>query len=297
MSDGTPIIIKKVKGHGGHAHHGGSWKVAYADFMTAMMAFFMVMWIMGLSDDTKAQVAGYFNDPLGFKKSEQRSHTIVSPKSAPGSNPRKKQSAGSTPTKPEVPSKDKQPDKDKLKDLKNKIQAVITGDPKLQGLLKSFEMTITQEGLRIELVESKDAAFFKSSSAELNSTALRLVAKIVPVIRHFDRTYIVEGHTDSAPYPDPSYTNWDLSTDRAMSLTRALFSAGLSPRTLTGVRGLADTELKVPSDPRSFQNRRVTILLPFKTDTLEEGKLPKDLLPKKEPANPAPVMLTPHVGP
>src|SRR5580704_8712172 len=114
MSDGTPIIIKKVKGHG-HAHHGGSWKVAYADFMTAMMAFFMVMWIMGLSDETKAQVAGYFNDPLGFKKSEQKSKTLVTPKAVPGSQP-KHPKFGDVPatSKPQPTQKDE----DRLKNVK-----------------------------------------------------------------------------------------------------------------------------------------------------------------------------------
>jgi len=298
MSDGTPIIIKKVKAHGGHAHHGGSWKVAYADFMTAMMAFFMVMWIMGLSDETKAQVAGYFNDPLGFKKSEQKSHTIVAPKSAPGSRSKKNQNSGTGKGngKGEAPAKEKQPDEKKLQSIKDNIVAAMASDAKLRGLLKNVEMTITQEGLRIELVESKDAGFFESGIAILSPTAIQLVTKITPIIRHYDRAYIVEGHTDAVPYPSPSYTNWDLSTDRAMSLTRALFSAGLSPKRLTGVRGLADTQLKVPSDPTNYRNRRVTILLPFKADTADGGKLPKDLLPKDSAASPSDVMLAPPKG-
>ena len=298
MSDGTPIIIKKVKGHGGHAHHGGSWKVAYADFMTAMMAFFMVMWIMGLSDETKAQVAGYFNDPLGFKKSEAKSHTIVAPKSAPGSRSKKNQFTGKGSSKSDSKSKD-QPevkDADRLKIIQKKIEAAIAGDKQLRAVLKDVEMKMTQDGLRIELVESKDAAFFESGSAVLNPVALKLVSHIAPVLRQQDRYLKVEGHTDSVPYPDPTYTNWDLSSDRANALRRALVTSGINPRRFTGVLALADTQLKVPAEPTNPRNRRVTILLPFKTDPAEGSKLPKDLLPKGPAAGMGDIKLAPGLG-
>lgn len=296
MSDGTPIIIKKVKGHGGHAHHGGSWKVAYADFMTAMMAFFMVMWIMGLSDETKAQVAGYFNDPLGFKNTEQRSKTILSPKSVPGSHSKKKQSTGNGSSNGKEQGQPQVKDETRLSVIKKRIEAAIASDKQLRSVLKDVEMTMTQDGLRIELVESKDAAFFKSGSAKLNTTALTLIGHIAPVLRQQDRYLKVEGHTDSVPYPDPSYTNWDLSSDRANALRRALVSAGINPRRFTGVVALADTQLKVRSDPTNPRNRRVTILLPFKTDATGGAKLPKDLLPKGPVAGMGDLMLAPGLG-
>lgn len=276
MSDGTPIIIKKVKGHGGHGHHGGSWKVAYADFVTAMMAFFMVMWIMGLSDDTRAQIQGYFNDPLGFKKNMQRTKNVIAPKTSPGQRPSKSQSASSNGNQT-IQIKDS----DRLKTLQGKLKGMLSNDAKLRGLLHNVEITMTQEGLRIELVESTDAAFFESGSKYLNPAAQRLVKEIAPVLRQQDRTLIVEGHTDSVPYPDPKYTNWDLSGDRANELRRALFSAGVNPRRLAGMRALADTELKIPSDPTNPRNRRVTILLPYKADAADGSgtKMPKDQLP------------------
>lgn len=275
MSDSTPIIIKKVKGHGGHAHHGGSWKVAYADFVTAMMAFFMVMWIMGLSDDTRAQIQGYFNDPLGFKHNEPNSKSVVAPKSAPGSRASKSAGASSK-GKGIIEVKDE----DKLKSIQRKIEDAMTKDAQLKSFLKDVEMQMTQDGLRIELVESTDAAFFDSGSATLKPTAFKVIDHIAPILRKQQRDFIVEGHTDSVPYPSPTYTNWDLSSDRANALRRALFGAGMDPKHLTGVRALADTQLKDPDHPTSYKNRRVTILLPFKTEKRFASGLPKDDLAK-----------------
>jgi chemotaxis protein MotB len=295
MSDGTPIIIKKVKGRAAHAHHGGSWKVAYADFVTAMMAFFMVMWIMGLSDETRAQVQGYFNDPLGFRHNEPKTHSMVVPKSSPGSQPKSNQNSGAGKGSGKADTTEK--DADKLAGIRDKIRKALEGDKELKKALPSLEMTITQDGLRIELVESMHAAFFKSSSAELSPIALKFVNHIAPILRQQDRTFIVEGHTDSVPYPDPSYTNWDLSSDRANALRRALFAAGLNPRRCSGVRALADTELKVASDPTSYRNRRVTILLPYKADRAPGSKMPKDLLPSGDSVGMGDVVLKPRVGP
>ncbi len=278
MSDGTPIIIVKKKVHGGHGHHGGSWKVAYADFVTAMMAFFMVMWIMGLSDQTKAQIAGYFNDPLGFKKNESRSFKVVSPKNPPPSSAEHKKGSGEG-----AAGTAQKKDEDKMKQLKQKLQDELENDPSLRKALKGVEMTIDQEGLRIEIVETKDAAFFKSGSAELNPIAYSFLTRIAPVLRASDRSLILEGHTDSVPYASQTYTNWDLSSDRANELRRQLFKDGINPGQLKGVRALADTHLKYPADPTNEKNRRVTILLPFQSLTTEATKLPKDDLTGRPP--------------
>jgi chemotaxis protein MotB len=276
MSDGTPIIIVKKKVHGGHAHHGGSWKVAYADFVTAMMAFFMVMWIMGLSDQTRAQIAGYFNDPLGFKANVPHSRQIVSPKAPPASSPKNRkdnQGAGEAAQK----------EKEKIKQLQKKLKSELENDLSLSKLMKGIEMTITEEGLRIELVESKDAAFFETGSAVLNPLAYRVIGKLAPIIRGSHRSIILEGHTDSAQYAGQDYTNWDLSGDRANALRRALFKAGIEPHQLKAVRALADTQLKFPANPTDERNRRVTILLPFKDLSADDVKLPTDDLTSRPP--------------
>ena len=263
MSDGTPIIIKKKKSHGGHAHHGGSWKVAYADFVTAMMAFFMVMWIMGLSDDAKAQIQGYFQDPFGFKANQSlKTPNIVTPKTSPNSTNSQQRSKVSENT-----------EKKRLRTLASKIQTKINSDAQLKNVMHDIEITVSNEGLRIELVESRDAAFFESGSAVLNQHAIEVVKKLAPVLGSSQRDLIVEGHTDSVPYPGTTYDNWNLSADRANSLRRALVQTGVHDKQIVGVRALADTQLKIPDDPTNPRNRRVAILLPFHSSTTT---MPKD---------------------
>jgi chemotaxis protein MotB len=258
------------------------------------MAFFMVMWIMGLSDETKAQVAGYFNDPLGFKKSETRSKWVVSPKSVPGSRSQK-QKFGDPPSVSKPQSA--QRDEDKLKNVKKKFEAAMASDKELAKLMKHVEITITQDGLRIELVESTDAGFFETGSAVLSPIARKLIAKLTPVLKQQDRYFVVEGHTDSRPYASQTYTNWDLSGDRAMALWRELHADGASEHRLTGVRALADTQLKYPGNPYDDRNRRVTILLPFKVDKTDGVKLPKDELPEGPAGHMPDVVVAPHLGP
>src|ERR1700678_2916756 len=119
MSDGTPIIIVKKKVHGGHGHHGGSWKVAYADFVTAMMAFFMVMWIMGLSDQTRTQISGYFNDPFGFKNNVSKSKVMISPKDPPPTA--RKNGTGTSQGQGAAAQKDR----DQMKNLQKKLEAEL----------------------------------------------------------------------------------------------------------------------------------------------------------------------------
>src|SRR5688572_5122276 len=144
MHDGTPIIIKKKKSHGGHAHHGGSWKVAYADFVTAMMAFFMVMWIMGLSEENRTIIAGYFNDPGAFMKTPPVSRNIMPLKGQeaprPGQSKMKENSAINT--------------ENKERKLQSEIKKAIEGEVDLKVMLENIDMALTEEGLRIEFVES-----------------------------------------------------------------------------------------------------------------------------------------------
>ena len=263
-----PIIIKKkkVSGHGGH--HGGSWKVAYADFVTAMMAFFMVMWIMGLSDSDKSQISGYFNDPMGFMKTPPRSKSVFSIKSA---MPPKAQSkltgnigAGKDGDKEALQkAKERADHRKEGSELASKIERSIEGVPSLKNLMKNIEFEITKEGIRIEFVESTGSVFFESGSYAIRPQARLLVAKIAPLLKASKRPMIVEGHTDSKPYAGQMFDNFDLSTLRAVALRRALASNGINSRSFLAVRGLADTELKIPGKPFDFRNRRVTLLLPW----------------------------------
>ncbi|MBI1757139.1 MAG: OmpA family protein [Fimbriimonas ginsengisoli] len=264
MNEGTPVIIKRKKGHEGQAHHGGSWKVAYADFVTAMMAFFMVMWIMGLSDQTRAQIQGYFNDPIGFMKNMPRSKSIINLQGPP--------------PKPSPTPSIQQPkieEEKRLRELQKELDKQIEADPNLGSLMKQVEMTVTQEGLQIELVENTGAVFFESGSAVIRPLAQRLIAQIAPVLAKSGRKMVIEGHTDASPYPSTSYTNWDLSADRANALRRALEADGVGESQVMQVRGYAATKLKKPEDPLHFSNRRVTVLLPFRDVNEPVVDLPK----------------------
>lgn len=265
MAD-TPIIIKKKKSHGGHAHHGGSWKVAYADFVTAMMAFFMVMWIMGLSDDTRAQIQGYFNDPLGFIKNQPKLKLNISPPGSPATR-----GAGSG-----EGNDSNKGDEAQLKEIKKEIEEVSQKDSNLDALLKHVDMTVTPEGLRIEFVESTVATFFASGSAELLPSAKEFIKRIAPLIQNSKRPLIFEGHTDAVPYPSESYTNWDLSSDRANAFRRAMESFGVPKEQCEKVTGFAATQLKRPDKPYDVSNRRVSLLLPFKKSKDTKKDLPRD---------------------
>jgi chemotaxis protein MotB len=256
MADHAPIIIKKKKVHGGHGHHGGSWKVAYADFVTAMMAFFMVMWIMGLSDDDKAQIQGYFNDPMGFNKTLPRSKQVISIPGVPAMRP----------------GTSREPDGERFAKDHNALQKMVgqlkraLSETGLQKLLKQVEISMTREGLRIEFIESSHVAFFETGSAVLKPEGRRMVSKIAPLLARSGREMMVEGHTDARPYGGNAYTNWDLSSDRAQALRRALSEGGVKLDQYRAVRGLADTELRDASDPLSASNRRVSILLPWRDE-------------------------------
>jgi len=286
MAD-TPIIIKKKKGHGGHAHHGGSWKVAYADFVTAMMAFFMVMWIMGLSDQTRAQIQGYFNDPLGFAKNEPKFKVNLLPKGNPSYRQGKGKGEGDSPTKD---------DEQKLRKLKGEISAKIgTAGGDLAKLLEHVEMTVTKEGLRIEFVESTVATFFASGQAKILPEAMAFVHRIGPILAQSKRPMIIEGHTDAVPYPSNSYSNWDLSSDRAKAMYHALEESGVPESQFYSLRGLADKDLKRPDKPFDVSNRRVSILLPFDVPKDTVNEMPREEFERhiKGDHGPAPVDIAP----
>lgn len=272
MSDNTPIIVKKKKIQAA-GHHGGSWKVAYADFVTAMMAFFMVMWIMGMSAETRSMVAGYFNDPLGFMKNPPKSQ---SPFATPGSPNPKPTSGISGPSQEDVAAEQLE-----LKKIASQFEAALAQDVDLKELSKHVQVEITEQGLRIELMESAGAVFFESGRDVIRAQAMQLVSKIGPILGKSGRPVIVEGHTDAAPYPSTVYSNWELSSDRATSMRQALTAHGVPLKQFVEIRGFADRQLKNPGDPLHFSNRRVTVFLPFTREIAISDNLPKDALKKE----------------
>ena len=229
------IVIKKKGGHGGH--HGGAWKVAYADFVTAMMSLFIVLWLMNSSDKVKKAVAGYFNDPKGL--STLLGTTLT------GTGESVTVASG-----------------DNLQKLKDKLEQEIKARKDLEKLSKQIEITITPEGLRIELLEGKNGTFYESGSAYLSPSGQELLALLGSELKTLPNNLLIEGHTDAAPYSnDANYGNWELSADRANSARRLMQQDGVRKDQVTQVRGYADQLLRVRSDPYDSSNRRISILI------------------------------------
>ena len=259
MQDGTPIIIKRRKRHK-HAHHGGAWKVAYADFVTAMMAFFMVMWIMSLSDKDRQLVQAYFQDPVGFSKNPPKSNSHIRPPAPPSNDPGKTDAGNAQIEQAQKAQAEAQ-------EAMEQIEQTIKQDPALQQMLEqnAIETKITPEGLQIELIESdmNGEVFFKVGSAEVQPRAREVMAHIAPVLAKAARPIVVEGHTDARPLNKGIYDNYTLSTDRAHAVKRLLWMSGVTESQIEAVKGYAAQMPRVPEDPFHFSNRRVTILLPF----------------------------------
>jgi len=230
-----PIIVIKKKGvHGGH--HGGAWKVAYADFVTAMMSLFIVLWLLNSTPQVKKAIAGYFNDPRGTNRQmgtevlgEGKSITL---------------------------------DKTNVEKLRESIKDAILKQKDLDKLKNQVELTMTPEGLRIELIEGKNGTFFQSGGSKLSPSGEELIGLLADQLKSLPNKLFIEGHTDSKPYPSSNgYTNWELSSDRANSARRLLQQDGVVPNQVLQVRGFADSELRVPADPLDPSNRRVTLIV------------------------------------
>jgi chemotaxis protein MotB len=232
------LVIKKKDGHGGH--HGGAWKVAYADFVTALMALFIVLWLMNQSEQVRKAVAGYFNDPKGTGS------LLGTTMSGTGSG------------FASAPDKNLQ----QLQELKEKLEHEIQARKDLEKLNKQIEMTITSEGLRIELIEDKNGTFYQSGSAQLSQNGQELLALLAAELKTLPNQLLIEGHTDAAPYTsNANYSNWELSADRANSARRLLQQDGVRADQVTQVRGYADQFLRVKNNPYDPSNRRITILV------------------------------------
>ncbi|MGE3957566.1 MAG: flagellar motor protein MotB [Vicinamibacterales bacterium] len=251
MKKEQPVIIIKKGGHGHGGHHGGAWKVAYADFVTAMMAFFLVMWLVSQKQEVKAAVGGYFRDPSVFDAQGQGllpgAKAGVDPSGTPMMNPPEEMAA-------EV-------EKKRLETAAEHIKEKLVGQPEFASLRDQIEMQITSEGLRIELSDRSGSSFFDSGSALMRGESARILSVIASEIGQLENDLFIEGHTDARPYTSQEqYTNWELSADRANAARRVMMREGIRPAQLKGVRGYADTQLHV-EDPKDPRNRRVSILV------------------------------------
>lgn len=235
------IIIKKKKVHGG-GHHGGAWKVAYADFVTAMMSLFIVLWLVNSSKPIQEAVGGYFRDPYGAAKKVGTDIGAGEPK------------------KP----------KEDLNTIKKELLKALQSVPGFDKLKDQIEITITDEGLRIELLENPKGTFFENGSAE-PTDILRTVLKVVAEeAGRLPNPVSIEGHTDSRQYAGTNgYSNWELSTDRANAARRLMESNGLRQGQVMQVRGYADRKLRKPNQPLDASNRRISILIQYVADGTE----------------------------
>jgi chemotaxis protein MotB len=242
-----PVVIIKKGGHGKHGHHGGAWKVAYADFVTAMMAFFLVMWIIGQSAQVKAAVAAYFRDPGAFEQG--RAVGLL-----PGA------SAGVS-TSQVAPPQDVDAAKATLERVAAQLREAIQSIPKFAALGDRLQIHVTEEGLLIELLETNNESFFDTGSAHLREDTVALLQVIGKELSALSNKVAIEGHTDSRPYSAPhGYGNWELSVDRANAARRVMQPA-LKPTQMEAVRGYADQHLRYPDNPLDPRNRRISIVV------------------------------------
>jgi chemotaxis protein MotB len=263
MADEQPIIvIKKKGGHGGH--HGGAWKVAYADFVTAMMALFIVLWLMNSSKPVEEAVGGYFRDPNGVAA---KKGTAL---------------GGSGPNAP-VPKKE---DLAKLKDGLMKTLEKMPGFDKVKNQIR---MTVTPEGLRIEFMEDKKGTFFENGKPQPTLIMQNLLKTLSVEIGKLPNTVSIEGHTDATPYSDSTtYGNWELSADRANSSRRLMQTSGVRANQVAQVRGYADQNLLKPEQPNDASNRRVTLIIHHEGNGPElpgfasSGSLPSSMTPNTD---------------
>lgn len=268
-----PIIIRKKKhrGHGGH--HGGAWKVALADFMTAMMAFFLVMWLVGQKPEVRQAVAGYFRDPGKFSQKVEAgmlkgsSSPMITKAASQRAAPKEREKSGG-PTKAE---------KEKLTLTAKNILNEFEKQKVFEKLKKNIKITLTSDGLRITLNESEDgAAFFEPGSDKLLKKSAILLMIIAHELGKLTNKLVIEGHTDASS-SDGDYTNWELSAARANSARRLMDVSGLDNEQVNEVRGFASRMPMIMEDPSDPRNRRISIVVlyqhvAFGYDQMELGE-------------------------
>lgn len=251
-----PIIIihKKVAHH--DDEHGGAWKVAYADFVTAMMALFIVLWLLSASEKVQKAVGGYFQDPTGQGRQTGTTTSGIAETLSLNQN--------------------------QLSQIKEKMQEAMRQIPSFKDMQNQVKMTITAEGLRIDLLETKSGLFFATGNPTPTSAGGELLKVLAAELAKLPNKIVIEGHTDSTPYGRPDYSNWELSADRANAARRILAESGLDSSRISQVRGFADQRLLLKNDPTNPSNRRISIIV--RNQGLDEHE---ESLAAAKPAAPA----------
>ncbi|TVS15265.1 MAG: motility protein MotB [Planctomycetaceae bacterium] len=269
MDEAPKIIVKKVRKRRGHVHHGGAWKIAYADFVTAMMAFFLLMWLLAsTTEDQRRGISDYFDNPLrvslqGGDGAGEQSHPI------PGGGEDFRLTDGEVRrTVGPLAMIDqrqaaREEERRELEVLKARIQASIQASESLRQFGDQLLLDITSEGLRIQVIDREGRPMFASGSSELQPYARELLAELTPLLNKPPNRISITGHTDAQPFAGGygGYSNWELSNDRANAARRALVGSGMSPEKTMRIVGLASTVMLDEADPFNAVNRRISIVL------------------------------------
>jgi chemotaxis protein MotB len=221
-------------------HRGGAWKVAYADFVTALMALFIVLWLVNSARDVREAVSGYFRDPRGHPQGTGSAQ------------------AGS--------GEALSVDQSSVKQLRQKLEQAMRDLPGFQKFSKYVQFTVTGEGLRIELLEKDDGMFFETGSPRPTPNGERLFELLAEQLATLPNSVAIEGHTDARPFRaqgPAAYGNWELSFDRANMARRIMLASGLRADQISEIRGYADRQMLLPADPSNSRNRRVSVIMKY----------------------------------
>lgn len=236
MKSEEPIVIIRKHSANATPHH-GAWKVAYADFVTALMSLFIVLWLMTCNLKVQEAVGGYFRDPYGSARKIGNQIGAGEP----------------------VP-----PKRGDMNEIKRDLLRAIESLPDFQKIKSQIEITVTDEGLRIELIESPKGTFFENGQAEPTPVLREVLTALSPQIGKLPNPVSIEGHTDAKPFSNPEfYSNWELSTDRANAARRLMEGSGLHTGQVAQVSGFADRKLHNPKKPYDASNRRVSVLIRY----------------------------------
>ncbi len=304
--NGTTIIIKKIR-KGGHGHHGGAWKVAYADFVTAMMAFFLLLWLLSAtSKETKEGIAEYFTPTVGLRdekgigfaggkattKDGTKAEDAAAPAIAPGMTP-----SGTIPLPPEKTLDEDAETREEqaLQEAEKELRQSLDADPNFREFREQIVFEQTPEGLKISLRDSEKYPMFEDSKAVLTAAGERILQAVLLVVKKMPNRISITGHTDITGTRTANYSNWELSADRANAARRFMGQIGMEANRTAKIQGRADQELLLPKTPAAPQNRRIeVILLKGSHIRLPEGfdAAPKGLISAPRP-NPNPPSTTP----
>jgi len=269
-----PIIVKRVK-RGGHAAHGGAWKIAYADFVTAMMAFFLLMWLLGsTTEGDRKGIADYFQSPMKVALLSSGSGSGDSSSVVRGGGTDLTRSAGqvkrgdveakrSTFSLQTIRHEARQAEAARLQALQQKMREIVANNPRLAAMSSQIRLDMTPDGLRIQIVDEQSRAMFDSGSAVLKPYMQELLHEIAQVLAEVPNRLTIEGHTDATPFSggERGYSNWELSSDRANASRRELLAGSLPESRVLRVQGLASSSLYDREAPQSPVNRRISIIV------------------------------------